>query len=350
MRKFQEHIINIGLIAREALKCLSELPDIESRTLFIVDNNQKLLGTITDGDIRRGLLDGCEISESIDKFMNPRFRYLLDNENNITDIKKFKKQGIELVPLLNNEKKIIKILDLKKIQSVLPASVLLMAGGRGERLKPFTDSVPKPMLLIGNKPIIEHNIDRLIQFGITEIFISVRYLAEQIKDYLGDGSNKGVSIKYIEEEESLGTIGALSLINQISNEDLLIMNSDLLTNIDFEDFYSYYIQSNTSMCIASIPYSINVPYAVLQTEDNRVLSFTEKPTYTYYSNAGIYFIKSSLKAEIPFRRFFNATDLIELLIKKDSCVSHYPILGYWLDIGKYQDFLKAQDDIKHLKF
>lgn len=350
MKSFREHILQSGVIAREALKCLSELPNIESRTLFVIDEDERLIGTITDGDIRRGLLGGLEISDVVDKFMNKSFQYLHEDQNNIKKLKEIKNLGVELLPLLDHDRKVLKILDLSLTLSVLPVSALLMAGGRGERLKPFTDTVPKPMLVVGDKPIIEHNIDRLTRFGITEIFISVKYLSNVIKDYFGDGSSRGIKITYIEETEALGTIGCLSLINDISNKDLLVMNSDLLTNIDFEAFYTYFIDSAASMSIASIPYSVNVPYAVLETEDHKVLSFTEKPVYTYYSNAGLYFLKSALKNGIPYNSFYNATDLIEDLIKNKQTVSHYPIHGYWLDIGKHQDFMKAQDDIKYIKF
>jgi NDP-sugar pyrophosphorylase family protein len=234
---------------------------------------------------------------------------------------------------------------------MLPAAALIMAGGKGERLKPFTDTIPKPMLIVGDKPIIEHNIDRLISFGITEIFISVKYLKEQIMDYFGDGSTKGVSIKYIIEDTPLGTIGALSLIENIKHEDILVMNSDLLTNVDLEDFFEYYQSHSAEMAVASIPYVVNVPYAVLETNHHEVKSFIEKPSYTYYSNGGIYFLKFSLKSALKSNEFFDATDLMNFVIAKNqNALVHYPLLCYWLDIGKHQDYIKAQDDIKHLNF
>jgi NDP-sugar pyrophosphorylase family protein len=169
-------------------------------------------------------------------------------------------------------------------------------------------------------------------------------------DYFGDGSSKGVKIKYIEEDEPLGTLGALSLIGDIEHDDILVMNSDLLTNIDFEDFYSFYQEQGAEMAVASIPYKVTVPYAVLETNDHKINSFVEKPTYTYYSNGGIYLFKYNLRDIFPRKSFFNATDLMDQLIANNTkSVIHYPLLCYWLDIGNQQDFLKAQEDIKHLQ-
>lgn len=349
MIKYHEHIVLKDDEARTALKILDQLPDSASRTLFVVNAESVMVGSVTDGDIRRGLLNGLEISQNIELFMNIRFKYIQDTQNNIALIKKFKKANIMLIPRLDEQFKILEILDLNFTRTLLPFTALLMAGGRGERLKPFTDSTPKPMLKIGNKPILEINIDRLISYGITEIYISVKYLKEQIMDYFGDGSTKGINIYYLEENDPLGTLGALANIESISHEDLLVMNSDLLTNIDFEDFYNFYNEHRATMALASIPYHVSIPYAVLDTNNHLVESFSEKPTYTYYSNGGIYLMKFALKKHITKGEFYNATDLMDkIILEKDQSLVHYPLLTYWLDIGKHQDFIKAQEDIKHI--
>lgn len=343
------HIININESAREALRKLSTLPDKSSLTLFVLDDNNLLRGTVTDGDIRRGLLNNLEISQSIGLFMNSNFRYILNSSNNTIELKKLRIEGLSLIPLLDRNSKLMEIIDLKKRKASLPISVLLMAGGRGERLKPLTDTVPKPMLIIGDKPIIEHNIDRLINFGVKNFYISVRYLKDSIINYFGDGSAKGVNIFYIEETAPLGTLGAIANINKIEDEDLLVMNSDILTNIDFEDFYTSFKLQKSEMMLASIPYVVSIPYAVLKTENLYVQSFEEKPNYTYYSNGGIYIMKFKLKNKLTQGVYCNATDLMSLLLnEKKNSLSHYPILGYWLDIGRHSDYLKAQDDINHI--
>jgi dTDP-glucose pyrophosphorylase len=347
---YSEYIINDNLTGRDVLVKLENLPDLSRRNLFVINQNNVLVGSITDGDIRRGLLKGLEIDKSVQIFMNIDFKYLNETDNQTQKIKSFRELDIELIPLLDSNKRLIKILDLSKINTVIPISAIIMAGGRGERLRPLTDTVPKPMLQVGIKPIIEHNIDRLIKFGVNEIYISVKYLSNVIKEYFGDGSNKGIQIFYIDEDEPLGTIGAIGLIEDVKNDTVLVMNSDILTNIDYEDFYNYYIEKSSNMCIASIPYQINIPYAVLELNNDRITSFSEKPTYTYYSNGGIYLLNKQLLKRIPKNVFYNATDLMEDLIKSNFTVNHYPLLNYWLDIGKHQDFAKAQEDIKHISF
>jgi dTDP-glucose pyrophosphorylase len=351
MIKYQEHIIHKDKQARAALKVLDELPLYASRTVFVIDENEKMVGSITDGDIRRGLLNGLEISHPIALFMNTKFKYLREGGNNVDLLKIYRKAGIDLIPFLDENFRLLQIHDLSKTKTILPIAALIVAGGRGERLRPFTDHIPKPMLKVGDKPILEHNIDRLIGYGVSEFYISVKYLKDQIMEYFGDGSAKDVHIYYVEEEEPLGTLGALSLIDKIGQEDILVMNSDLLTNIDFEDFYNFYKNESATMALASIPYVVDVPYAVLETNEQEVASFIEKPTYTYYSNGGIYLLKFALKKYLQKGTFYNATDLMDKIIIEDNCsLVHFPLLGYWLDIGKHHDYIKAQEDIKHIKF
>jgi NDP-sugar pyrophosphorylase family protein len=225
-----------------------------------------------------------------------------------------------------------------------------MAGGRGQRLKPLTDEVPKPLLKVGDKPIIERNIDRLAVYGIDDITISVNYLGDQLEKYFGDGSNKGIAIKYVWENAPLGTIGSVSLIDTFQNDFILVMNSDLLTNIDFESFFMDFVDSSADLSILSIPYKIDVPYAVLETKDDRITGLKEKPSYTYYSNGGIYLMKREIINRIPKGDFYNATDLIEEMINEGLHVKTYPLVDYWLDIGNHDDFKKAQNDVHHIKF
>lgn len=347
---YDKHIITVDTIAREALKRLETLPDAESKTLFVVDENGKLVGSITDGDIRRGLLNDREISDPVEVFMNTAYKYLEAADLGNGKLAEFRRKEIFLVPLLNKKMEIEKIIDLKFTQSVIPASAVIMAGGRGSRLSPLTDTVPKPLLKIGNKPIIEHNIDRLIRFGINNFYISVNYLADQIKDYLGNGHRKQINITYLEETEPLGTLGAISMIDHLNDNNLLVMNADILSNIDFEDFFQFYNESGASMCIASIPYQVKVPYGVLELNHDKIVSFKEKPTYTYYSNAGIYFIRSEVRSQVPAHTFYNATDLMVSLIESEKKVAHYPLLGYWIDIGRHEDYLRVQEDVKHIRF
>jgi dTDP-glucose pyrophosphorylase len=348
MIDFHNNLIEANNPLKVALEKLNTVP--EALTLFVVDAAGKLVGTLTDGDIRRGLLEGKKIEDGIEHFMNKNFRYLQKNTFQLKEIDELKEKGVKLLPLLDAEKRICKVIDLKNTKTLLPVEAIIMAGGRGERLKPLTDTVPKPLLKVGDKPIIEYNIDRLISYGVDNFNISIRYLGNMLEAYFGDGSKKGVTISFIHEDEPLGTIGAVSLIKEFMFDYVLIMNSDLLTNIDFEEFFRAFVESGADMAVASIPYNVNVPYAVLETDGDYISSFKEKPTFTYYSNGGIYLVKKNVLKRIPVNTHYNATDLIEEIIKTTNKVIHYPFFGYWLDIGKHEDFLKAQEDIKHIHF
>jgi len=347
MKSLENNIIPLSTSGREALIHLDKAV-VERKTLFIVDGSSTLQGTLTDGDIRRGLIAGKDIDSSVENFMFHNFRYLPEDNLALSEIDVLRKNKISLVPIVDASKRLIKILDLSAQKTLLPVDAVIMAGGRGERLKPLTNTTPKPLLKVGPKPIIEHNIDRLIYFGIENITISIKYLGEQLVEAFGDGQSKGASISYISEVTPLGTLGAVGLIDNFQHEHVLVMNSDLLTNIDFEDFYQTYLNTNADIAIATVPYLVNIPYAVLEVEDSIIKNFKEKPSYTYYSNAGIYLVKREILKLIPKGIFYNATDLMELLIQKNQNVISYPILGYWLDIGKHEDYIKAQEDIKHI--
>jgi dTDP-glucose pyrophosphorylase len=341
-----KNIIHTKTTIKDALQILNQLGT--NLTLFVLSSENKLEGALTDGDIRRGLLNGHNLNDIVDIVMNKNFKYILDEEYNKETLSYLREEGIKLVPILDRKLHFKKLLDLSKINTHIKVDAIIMAGGEGVRLRPMTEYIPKPLLLVGNKPIIEHNIDRLITFGVNIFFISIKYLGHQIQEYFGDGLNKNVEIKYLKEDLPLGTIGSLSLVPSFLHEDILVLNSDLLTNIDFEDFYNTFKSSNADMAVATTSYQVNIPYAVMDLENETVISFKEKPTYTFYSNAGIYLIKKHLVKLIPEGINFNATDLMDLVIKSGKKIIHYPILGYWLDIGSHSDFEKAQTDINKI--
>ena len=350
VNQYKHHYIQVSATARDALKILDQLPDNEIRTLFVLDG-QKMVGTLTDGDIRRGLLLDREISENVSLYMNKNFKYFKKEEINPENIRKYRDQDIWFLPVLNKKNEIERVINLKNLRTVIPAAALIMAGGRGERLRPLTDSLPKPMLKVGDRPIIEINVDRLIHFGIKKFYISLNYLGEKIMEYFGDGSSKNISIEYLHEKTALGTLGACSLIRNLEYDQLLVMNSDILTNIDFEDFFNFYKSQKALMCAASIPYNVNIPYGIMNMDGSDfVTELVEKPTYTYYANAGIYFLHKDLISRIPADKPYNATDLMQQLINGAEKLVHYPILQYWLDIGKYEDYIRAQQDYKHINF
>lgn len=333
----------------DALKKLNRLlyvTEISSLILFVTDDQDAVIGSLTDGDVRRSLIENANLNASVGKICNKDFSYEYEPEG-FLNLSPYRKKQLHILPVLDRQKKLIRIIDLEKTKAILPLECMVMAGGRGKRLSPLTDKTPKPMLPLGNKPIIEHNIDRLISFGIQKFYISVKYLGEQIKDYFGDGSEKGVSIEYIWEEEPLGTAGALSLVEEYKTEHVLLINSDLFTNADFETLYLDLINKGAEMAVASTEYKIDVPYAVFETEDSKVLEFKEKPSFVYYSNAGIYILNRNLIKKIPKNKFYDITELMEDLVQEKGKLVHSPIRGYWIDIGKPVDYKQAQEFVKH---
>ncbi len=344
-----QFLLSDTVTAREALRQLDAI-GIIAPVLFIYDDLNRIVGAITDGDIRRGLLKNLAIDDSVVEFMRKEIRFFTEGSYSKADIKSFKDINIRFVPVLDQERRLVHLVDTYYTKANIPAMAVVMAGGRGERLMPLTEKTPKPMLKVGGKPIIEYNIEHLVRHGIRDISISIRYLGEQLQEYFKDGSHKNANISYITEDKPLGTIGALKRIASISQDYILVMNSDLLTDIDLESFFETFIEQGADMAVATIPYDVNIPYAVMELEGNVVKDFKEKPRYTYYSNAGIYLMKRELLDIIPDDQFFDATDLMNTVIAQGKKLIADPILSYWLDIGRMEDFYKAQEDIKHLKF
>ena len=345
---FDKHLVDLDTPIKVCLQKLNQLA--ADAILFVIDENKRLVGSLTDGDVRRGILKGLSLEDEVRMFIQPNPKSIQRGNYNIHEIIDFRNDGYKIIPVIDQDGKIVKVVNFRFLKSYLPIDVVIMAGGRGARLKPLTDTTPKPLLKVGDKSIIKHNLDRLLSFGIDDFWISIRYLGEQIKESIGDGSADNVKINYIDEDIPLGTIGAVSKISNFEHEYVLITNSDILTNLDYEQFFLDFVESKSDFSVATIPYNVNVPYAILETTDKAIKSFKEKPTYTYFANAGIYLMKKTIIKEIPINQPFNATDLLDCLIKKNFNVRSFPLRGYWLDIGKHDDFNKAQEDINYIKF
>ena len=333
----------------EALRKLNTIRDVSRLILFVENDNKAVIGSLTDGDIRRSLAKNADLQITLSDICNKNFSFEYETMA-FLDLKNYRKQNIKILPILDSENRLIRIIDLERTKSELPLECMIMAGGRGKRLSPLTDSIPKPMLLLGEKPIIEHNIDRLISFGIKKIYISVKYLADQIEEYFGDGSSKGVEIKYIKEDEPLGTAGALSLVDQFNTDHILLMNSDLFTSINFEDLYLDLIEQGADMAVASTEYKVDVPYAIFETSGEMITDFKEKPSFVYHSNAGIYILSKDLINKIPKAKFFDITELMDDLVKNGGKLIHTPIICFWIDIGCHLDYEKAKELFDHIRY
>lgn len=318
------------------------------QTLFVVDEDNRMVGTATDGDIRRGLIKGVDLSDTISSVMHRDFKSVREGVDLALVLKKFRGEQIYFVPVLDREGRILRVCNLLKYRNVLPFDAVLMAGGKGERLRPLTEKTPKPLLPVGDKAIIDHNIDRLISYGVNHISVTVNYLKEQIEEHFAE-PHSGVQVQTVREPKFLGTIGSIKFVKEFYNDTVLVMNSDVFTNINFEDFYLHFIEHNAIMSVAAIPYTVSVPYGIFDLNGRDINGLIEKPTYNYYANAGIYLIKREALNEIPDDTMFHSTDLIEKLISEGKKVIRFPLNGTWIDIGNPQEYQKANELVKHIR-
>lgn len=345
MKNLERFIINDDKIILDALKALNSLHS-EAMTLFVVNKNEEMVGTITDGDIRRALTSGISLDSSVSVAMHRKFSYV-NRKSEVLKLKKLREKNFILIPLLDADNRIIDIIDLSKQTSNLPVDAVLMAGGKGERLRPLTLTTPKPLLKIGSKAIIDINIDALINFGVKHISVTVNYLKDQLIEHYKTPVANGVKVQCVEEEQFFGTIGALKLVKEFHNDTILVMNSDLLTNIDYEDFYLHFQEHDAMMSAAAIPYTVSIPYGIFDLDGRNIKGVSEKPIYNLYANAGIYLLKKQALDYIPENKVFNATDLIDTLAAAGQTVIRYPLSGLWIDIGSPEEYRKAQELIKH---
>lgn len=348
LNTYKKHLLQKGSTIREALERLNYLA--KDAIIFIVTDEDKLVGSLTDGDVRRGLLKGYSIDQPVDEIIQPSPRYIRKGDHNIDRVIEYRENNYRIIPILDKDDLVVNVINFRELKSYLPIDAVIMAGGRGERLRPLTDNTPKPLLIVGDKAILEHNLDRLCLFGIDDFWITLKYLGDQIEAHFGNGNGRNIDVQYIKEEQPLGTIGAVSKITNFQHDYVLVTNSDLLTNLNYEHFFLDFLKQDADFAVVTIPYRVNVPYAVLETSNGYIVDFKEKPTYTYYSNGGIYLMKKNILNFIPKNTFYDAPNLIEDLIKNHKKVISYPFNGYWLDIGRMDDFEKAKREIYQINF
>lgn len=342
------HIISQKETLLDALKRINDIKTAPL-VLFAVDDNGAMCGTITDGDIRRALIKGLSVSDNIASAMHRDFNFLRKGKNDdVINLHRQREMKMRLVPILDEDDCISEIINLEKFHTKLPVDAVLMAGGKGERLRPLTEKIPKPLIKVGDKCIIDYNIDRLISYGLQHISVTINYLGEQIEEHFRN-EREGVNIVTVREPKYLGTIGSIKFVEAFYNDTILVMNSDLFTNIDYEDFFLHFLQHDADMSVAVVPYIVKVPYGVFNIEGRYIKGIVEKPTYSYYANAGIYLIKKHCLDLIPENEFFNATDLMSKLIESNCKVIRYPISGFWIDIGQHEELARAKEMVKHMK-
>jgi len=345
-----QHIISLSDTVRQALKRLNSLPG-GSMTLFATDADGRVCGSLTDGDIRRALIGGTSLDDTIGTVVHHDFRYLLAASPDVAGIRACRALGMRLLPMVDAEMHIVDILDLSEQHTLLPLGAVLMAGGKGERLRPLTLDTPKPLLKIEGKAIIDYNIEALAACGIRDITVATGYLAHKLEEHFA-GEVAGVSVRCVREDSPLGTIGAVALADIPAEGNTLVMNSDLLTSISFEDMYVHHVESHSDITIAVIPYQVSVPYAILtldpsDADGKSVSGIEEKPSYSFYANAGIYIFANDILRNVPGGQRLDATDLISESIAAGRRTTYFPIKGTWIDVGSPVDFRQAAELMKH---
>lgn len=332
---------------REAIQVLDKSA---KQIVLVVDENNRLVGTVTDGDIRRGILKGTSLDDPTQRIMNSAPIVARIDEGRESILAAMQRTGLYHIPLVEEDRRVVGLETLDELihSRVRENRVVLMAGGIGSRLRPLTDKCPKPMLKVGNKPLLETILENFIEYGFHRFYISVNYMADTVKSYFGDGSRWGVDICYLHEDQRLGTAGALSLLPEKPMEALLVMNGDLLTKVNFKhllDFhFGHYAQA--TMCVRE--YDIQVPYGVVKIDAHRITSIDEKPIHRFFVNAGIYVLEPEALDLISPNTYFDMPTLFEKLIelKKETIV--FPIREYWLDVGQLADYDRANGEYREI--
>ena len=317
---------------------------------LIADDEDKLLGTVTDGDIRRGVLDGLDMSARVEKIMNRDPLVASPDTSHGDLLKKMNAKLLRQIPLLDDTRRVVglgHIRDLTPPVEMRDNRVVLMAGGLGERLMPLTEQTPKPLLTIGDKPLLQTILEGFVEQNFHRYYISVNYKAEAIKDHFGDGGKWGVDIRYLEEDQRLGTAGALRLIPETPDAPMIVMNGDLITRINFQDLLDYHdLQgARATMCVRQ--YDFQVPFGVVGIDGNRIKSIDEKPVHRFFVNAGIYVLAPGLIDRIPADANHDMTDLFEGIIASDEKATVFPVHEYWLDVGRIDDLDQAKRDFEN---
>ncbi len=326
------------------------LQEYSMRLVLVTDSSGRLEGVISDGDIRRALIKNISLEDSAHKIMNSDPIVVLEGTSKDVVVQLFREKKINRIPVIDKNKIVKGLITLEAVFSLQKYDnpIVIMAGGLGTRLSPLTDTVPKSMLSVGGKPILATIIESCTSQGFNNFYLSVNYRSEQIKDYFGDGSRFGVNIRYIEEKERLGTAGSLSLIGEEYSKPYVVMNGDLLTKVDLSSLLDYHTheKSLATMCVKE--YEFQVPYGVVFEKEGQITEIKEKPQQSFLVNAGIYVLSPEVLQQIPTSRFYDMTSLFQDLSKSHKRTMVFPIHEYWLDIGKMQDYEKAQTEFMHI--
>lgn len=311
---------------------------------LVEDIGHRIIGVITDGDIRRGLLRGLTMESPAAEVMTKSFISMGPDAGRTAVLDTMKSRAIRHVPVLDKDKKLIGIHFLEELigTSLRPNIAVIMAGGKGIRLRPLTENCPKPMIPVAGRPILERIVLHLVGYGIREIYISLNYLGNMIEDHFGDGSSFGCTIKYLREEKPLGTGGSLALLPDRPKHPFVVMNGDQITQIDINSLLSFHDQEHVEATIAIKPYQVEIPFGVIQKNGNHLIEIQEKPMANYLINTGIYVLNPSVLPLIPRNEEFPITALFDMLLERKMPVGVHYVDEDWIDVGRHDDLKKAK--------
>jgi len=328
------------------LDTLKVIDDAALEIALVVDENSRLVGTVTDGDIRRGIIRGASLQSPIVDLMNRQ--PIIAGQNTTDDELLFlmTNRSIKHLPVVDRNNCVIKLVQLKDLIARKPREnqAVIMAGGLGSRLGELTRDMPKPLLPVGNRPIIALIVEQLRRHGILNVHISVNYHADRIKNYFAENPIKGVTIDYLEEKEFLGTAGSLSLLQEPVRQPLIVMNGDILSPVNFGNLLDFHAAGRKPMTICAREFNFQIPYGVLQMRGDELIDIEEKPSHSIFINAGIYVIEPSVLANIVPGKRLDMPDLIKSINSSAGGVSCYPVSEFWLDIGSPVDYARAHEN------
>ncbi len=347
MKPWESVLIPSGMSLREAIARI----DVASTQLaLVVDAERRLLGTLSDGDVRRGLLAGIQLTDPVERCMFRSPTTARVGESREAIVAKMRELVLHQIPVLDNNDRVV---DLKTIDDylVMPSRenwVVIMAGGLGTRLKELTHETPKPMLTVGGRPLLEIIVRRFVEQGFRHIWLAVNYHAEQIEKHFGDGSAFGAEVNYLREDKRLGTAGALSLLPRTSTAPLLVTNADLLATVDYGEMLDAHVASGAAATMGVREYEYQIPYGVVRTAEDRIAGLEEKPVHQALVNAGIYVLAPDVLRHVPNNTFFDMPELFAAVIGTGKRARYHRIDGYWLDIGRHEDYYKANGDFSEI--
>jgi len=347
MKDWKKTLISAGTPILEAMRIIDASA---MQITLVVDEGERLIGVVTDGDIRRALLKGLSMNDPVHLVMNSSFTTASPDTPRDEILALMKKKELRHIPIIDGDQRVV---DLKLLSDLIvlplqPNPVFLMAGGMGIRLQPLTKECPKPLLRIADKPILEIILENFIDFGFREFFISVNYKAEMIEDHFGDGSRWGVRIQYIHENRKMGTAGSLSLLPKRPEHAIVVMNGDVLSKVNLQHLIDFHVAHKAKATVCVKDYHFQFPYGVIKADQHRLKGIDEKPIQRFFVNAGIYVLEPEVLEWIPRDARFDMTDLFRKLLSQKLETIIFPIHENWMDIGRIEDLEKASEDYSEL--